>query len=1585
MTTTIEDRRRVLLADLVNRSDLEPRVDARFADHDYRHVLTPELLQRHPEDLLGIITSHLELAGRRRPGDILVRAFKPEVSSHGWGTGSTIVQVVVDDSPYIVDSIIAELDRQGRTIRLLAHPQLDVARNQDGELLALSDGLIAESWVHVELPPAAGSAVLGQISARLESVLSDVAAAVNDGPAMVQRVLELAEEIEAADVAGSADEKRHARELLEWLTQDNFLFLGYRPDSGGSNSEVVAGPRSGLGLLATPRARARFDMAPDERLLILSKSSHRSTVHRDAPLDEITVSARDDESDTVVNHRIVGLYTSKAYNASIESIPFLTDKVADIQQRSGYAPDSHAAKDLLSVLATYPRDELLQADAEFLTRVATTVVASLQHGQLLLFGRPDTSGRSISHVVYVPRDRYDSQLRQRIETILVAAYGDVEVDHTVRLGETPLAIAQFVVRAASGQRLPAVDLDDLESWLRTAARSWDEDWSEAMVAEFGEQDAAQLIERWGTGLDEAYRASHTPRLAAADIRQLEHLSPGKVEAHLYQEQGAAASDRRLRLYTDRPIGLTEVLPILLDFGVKVVDERVHRVAPSNDLVRYLLDFGLSAQDAGFWGEPGEPSGVLPAFIAIWEGRCEADGFNELIGAAGLTWPQVVILRMVAAYLKQTTPYSRQHIQSALVQQPAIAANLVELFEARFVPGLPDETRLTSAAKATAAVMAGLADVPSLDHDRIIRCFLDVIEAGLRTSFYQQGRGTEPPAVIAYKLDPREVAHLPVPRPEFEIWAYGPSVEGVHLRFGKIARGGLRWSNRREDFRTEVLGLVKAQIVKNAVIVPTGAKGCFFPKQLPDPQVDRAGWAAAGRRAYQEFVAAMLDVTDNLVGHQVVHPDRVVRYDEDDTYLVVAADKGTAAFSDVANRIAHERGFWLDDAFASGGSTGYDHKQMGITARGAWRSVIRHFSEIDIDPGRDEITAVGIGDMSGDVFGNGMLCSRVIKLVAAFDHRHVFIDPNPDPETAYLERERLFGLPTSSWVDYSSELVSAGGGVFPRSAKSIQVSPQMRELLPALGEAEAVSPTELIRAILQAPVDLLWNGGIGTYVKASSESNGEVGDPANDAVRVDGAQLRCTVVGEGGNLGLSQLGRIEVAQHGVRINTDAIDNSGGVASSDYEVNIKILLNQVVERGEMTMQQRNELLRSMTDEVADRVLRINYEQNVLLGNARYLSEAMLPSQERLMQALEARGCLDRELEGLPDAEGLRRRERDGRGLTSPEFAVLVAYAKIALTEDILASELPDDPWFEGVLVDYFPAALASMADAIKRHPLRRQIIATQLANRVVNRGGITFVNRAMEETGAATVDIVRAFTVWSELLGMRSYLAEVEALDGTVKTGVQSDLYLSFRRLTDRGVRNLLGRVQPLADVQTEITRYVEPVEDVLGALDRVLAPEGLSRYAARADALVTDGVPRELARRAAGLLYSTDTIGIVDLARGEELAAEQVAEMYFRLAEELHLEEVQALLAEAPRDGRWDSAAKSSLRQDLYRLTGALTAQVLQAEGGHVDAQVGNWSAAHSERLGGFKSLVQQLHDEESLGLGQVWVLVRDVQRLVTAT
>ncbi len=1091
-------------------------------------------------------------------------------------------------------------------------------------------------------------------------MLRDVRESVEDWPKMRDTALRVADELSIRPPVGIDDaEVSEAWELLRWLADDHFTFLGvreYELVSEDGEDALRAIPGTGLGILRSdqfvsssfgklpPEARAR---AREPRLLILTKANSRSTVHRAAYLDYVGVKTFDDDGRVVGERRFLGLFASSVYTESVLRIPVLRRRTREVLEASGFSMMSHNGKELLQIIETYPRDELFQVPVKELLPVALAVQHLQERRQLRLFVRPDAYGRFMSCLVYLPRDRYTTDVRLELERILRDAVGGVASDYTARVSESVLARLHFVVRVAPGATLPEIDVAAVEGRLAEATRTWADDFADALVDQCGEEAASTLDRRYGEAFPEAFKEDFSARMAVADVRALESLdSDGDMVLNYYEPFGALPGERRFKIYrSGQPVSLTDVLPVLQQLGVEVIDERPYEVDRRGAGNAWIYDFGLKT-DARAVGE-GLKERFQDAFSAVWEGRAESDRFNSLVLVAGLTWRQASLLRAYARYLRQAgSTFSQAYVEQCLVANLQLARLLVRLFERRCDPALEGD-RAAACAEVEQAIEQELDQVASLDEDRILRSLVGLVKATLRTNFFQPAADGSVKPYLSFKFDPSAIHDLPLPRPRFEIWVYSPRVEGVHLRFGLVARGGLRWSDRREDFRTEVLGLVKAQAVKNAVIVPVGAKGGFLPKQLPDPAVDRDAWLAEGVASYTTFISALLDITDNLVDGAVVPPRRVVRHDGDDPYLVVAADKGTATFSDIANGIAQSYGFWLGDAFASGGSVGYDHKAMGITARGAWESVKRHFRELGLDTQAEDFTVAGVGDMSGDVFGNGMLLSEHIRLVAAFDHRHIFLDPSPDPAASLAERARLFALPRSSWDDYDRALISEGGGVHPRSAKSIPLTPQVRSSLGIGDDVDSMTPADLMKAILQAPVDLLWNGGIGTYVKAAAETHAEVGDKANDSIRVDGDMLRCRVVGEGGNLGCTQRGRIEAAQHGVRLNTDAIDNSAGVDTSDHEVNIKILLDRVVRSGDLTEKQRNELLAEMTDDVAHLVLRDNYEQNVLLGNARYQAALLLPVHRRFIHQLEARGDLDRALEFLPPDSEIDARHGLGAG--------------------------------------------------------------------------------------------------------------------------------------------------------------------------------------------------------------------------------------------------------------------------------------------------------------------------------------------------
>ncbi|MGW5974828.1 NAD-glutamate dehydrogenase [Streptomyces sp. NPDC055186] len=1591
-----------------------------FLQRYYLHTAPEDLLGRDPVDVFGAAVAHFRLAGNRPQGTANVKVHTPTVEENGWTCSHSVVEVVTDDMPFLVDSVTNELTRQGRGIHVVIHPQIVVRRDLTGQLIEvlaappagdLPHDAHTESWIHVEIDRETDRGDLKQITADLLRVLSDVREAVEDWGKMRQAATDLAEGLPDEPVPGDVPEQQveEARELLRWLADDHFTFLGYREYQLRDDDSLGALPGTGLGILradphhATPEGHPvspSFERLPadarakarEHKLLVLTKANSRATVHRPSYLDYIGVKKFDADGNVVGERRFLGLFSSAAYTESVRRVPVIRRKVAEVLEQAGFSPHSHDGRDLLQILETYPRDELFQTPVDELRAIATSVLYLQERRRLRLYLRQDEYGRYYSALVYLPRDRYTTGVRLRIIDILKEELGGISVDFTAWNTESILSRLHFVVRVPQGtelRQLSDADKERLEARLVEAARSWADGFGEALTAELGEERAAELLRRYAGAFAEGYKDDHSPRSAVADIVRLEQLDEEKdFELSLYEPVGAAPEERRFKIYRQgEAVSLSAVLPVLQRLGVEVVDERPYELRRADHSVAWIYDFGLrmpKLSGAEHLGDDARER-FQDAFAATWTGKAENDGFNALVLSAGLDWRQATVLRAYAKYLRQAgSTFSQDYMEDTLRNNVHTTRLLVSLFEARMSP-----ERQGAGFELLDALLeeidAALDQVASLDEDRILRSFLTVIKATLRTNFFQQSGDGRPHDYISMKFDPQAIPDLPAPRPAFEIWVYSPRVEGVHMRYGKVARGGLRWSDRREDFRTEILGLVKAQMVKNTVIVPVGAKGGFVAKQLPDPSVDRDAWMAEGVASYKTFISALLDITDNMVAGQVVPPVDVVRHDGDDNYLVVAADKGTARFSDIANEVAASYDFWLGDAFASGGSAGYDHKGMGITARGAWESVKRHFRELGVDTQSQEFTAVGIGDMSGDVFGNGMLRSEHIRLVAAFDHRHIFIDPNPDAAVGHAERRRLFELPRSSWADYDTDLLSAGGGVFPRSAKSIPVNAQIRE---ALGLDESVTkatPTDLMKAILKAPVDLLWNGGIGTYVKASTESNADVGDKANDAIRVDGKDLRVAVVGEGGNLGFTQLGRIEAALHGARINTDAIDNSAGVDTSDHEVNIKILLNGLVTDGDMTVKQRNKLLASMTDEVGRMVLRTNYAQNTAIANALAQSKDMLHAQQRFLKHLVREGHLDRALEFLPTDRQIRERLAAGQGLTGPETAVLLAYTKITVAEELLRTSLPDDPYLKSLLHAYFPTPLREQfLDRIDGHPLRREITTTVLVNDTVNTGGTTYLHRMREETGASLEEIVRAQTAARAIFRSALVWDAVEELDNKVDADVQTRIRLHSRRLVERGTRWLLNnRPQPL-ELEETVAFFAERVEQVWSQLPKLLRGADLEWFQKIYDELTGVGVPGELATRVAGFSSAFAAIDIVSVA--DHLGKEplDVAEVYYDLADRLRITQLMDRISELPRADRWQSMARAAIREDLYAAHAAVTAEVLAQGNGTASPQqrFQVWEEKNEALLGRARTTLDEIRSSDTFDLANLSVAMRTMRTLL---
>ena len=1526
-----------------------------FLRHYFRHVDAVDVDERTVTNLLGLVESHYRAAMHRPPARAVINIHTPIQADDGWTAGgATVAQIVTDDRPFLVDSVTMEVLRQGWSIREVFHPQFLVRRDLEGNLRGIvrtseaedDPTVIAESWMHLEiLPPAhpdGRDSLVSDLEHGLLEVLRLVEEAVQDWQKMITRSEETIEMLkDPALVYGHGNEAGLACELLSWLNANHFTFLGYREYevlSGGDGAQFKVRPGTGLGILRPDKDPAgTFHAVPrpgvEPELMIITKDNQKSRIHRPAYLDYIAFRIFDAEERVVGERRFLGLFSSSAYSESVARVPVLRQKAAAVIELSGYSEHSHGGKAIMDALETYPRDELFQTPLSTLAATVEKIAHLKERRQVRLFVRRDPYGRYLSCLIYLPRDRYTTTVRRRMEDILLRALGGATIEYTARVTESVLARLHFVVRMPGGQVLGEVDVQPLERALTLATRSWDDEFADLIV----DMDDAGRLATLVRALPEGYKEDYTPKQAVKDISALVALEGEHDMSMAMYVPDRAVDEAELRLKIFRreaSLSLSKILPHLSVLGVDVIDERPYELTLGKSQRAFIYDFGIQVPggvDAvrSRWSQDARQR-FMDAFSASYVGDSESDGYNALVMGADLDWRDVSMLRSIGRYLRQVgVTYSQSYFAQALTQNVDVTRHLISLFRTRFDPntGLEIKARMAASSELVDKIKKALNDVASLDHDRILRSFLTVIQAVIRTNFYMANR-----QAIALKLLPRQIPDTPEPRPAFEIFVYSPRMEGVHLRYGLVARGGLRWSDRAEDFRTEILGLVKAQMVKNTVIVPVGAKGGFYCKRLPDPR-EREAWLAEGLACYRLFICSLLEVTDNIIDDAVVPPADLVRYDGDDPYLVVAADKGTATFSDVANQISVELGFWLADAFASGGSAGYDHKGMGITARGAWESVRRHFREMELDPQTSDFSCVGIGDMSGDVFGNGMLLSKHIKLVAAFDHRHLFIDPQPDPARSWEERARLFALPRSSWADYDKTLISEGGGVFARNLKSVAISDQMRSSLGIDKSVHALTPAELIQACLRAPVDLLWNGGIGTFVKAVTETNDDVGDKSNDELRVDGCELRAKCAAEGGNLGFTQLGRIEYAERGGRINTDFIDNSAGVDTSDHEVNIKILLIGEVAAGRLSAQDRDALLASMTDEVAEQVLGDNYDQNLALANAVYQSASMAGVHEDWMERLEDRGLVDREIEFLPSSEAMEMRRANHKGLTSPELATLLAYTKIVLEDEILASDLPDDPYLTDRLINYFPSAMRERyADRMSKHRLHREIIATVVVNQFVNQSGITCFHRLSAETGAKAPNVIRAQIGARAIFEAAELDASIAALDHKINADMQTASRLEVRTLVERASRWLINNRRHPIDIGAAVEEFSEGVRTVQQALPKILTGRDLEALEQRLKMYQAAGLPDELAAAIAALPRAYPALTIQQTAARSGVDVLKVAELHFALGQRLGLDRLLTRIVELPREDRWQSMARAALRDDLHTVHAELTAQVLNWNG-----------------------------------------------------
>jgi len=1570
-----------------------------FAHEYFRQVDVEDLEERTPEDLLGALLSHWQFGAQRTPGAPKVRVFSPSPGEDGWGSRHTIVEIVNDDMPFLVDSVSMEIHRQGLTLHLLVHPVYAVQRDARGLLQSIAPRLGApdlprESWMYIEVDRLVDGQQRAALCRGIERVLADVRAAVSDWKPMLARLAQAGSELAAVPAGVSAEEAAESRAFLDWLADGHFTLLGYRQhdlveEGGGLALKLV--PGSALGVLregadATPSASfaalppaARALARTPSPVLIVTKANTRSTVHRDGYTDYLGVKRFDAQGRVTGEHRFIGLFTSTMYSARVSETPLLRRKVHAIAQRAGFAPAGHLAKVLQHNLEIFPRDDLFQVPEGELYEIMLGVLGVGERHRLRLFTWKDPFDRFVSCLVFVPREAFSTQLRLKFQRILLKELNGSHIDFDVLLSGTQLARIHFNVRIAP-HPVPAFDRKDLERKLAAVARRWEDELREALVESEGEAAGLALERRWAAGFPIAYRERVPARAAVHDIRKIDALTrEAPFALALYWPLGGAEGRLGLKVYRlGAPVILSDSLPMLEHMGVRVLAEDNHRIQDGeNTPPVWLHDFALQARP----NEEIDPQALArlfeDAFARVFRGDVENDDFNRLVLLAALSAEEVVVLRAYAKYLKQIGfAASQATIAATLAAHPRIARMLVSLFRLRFDPAPHDEQ---AAASQVNALNQALDKVSNLSEDRVLRQLLALIQATLRTNYWRTGVGAGGAPgprrpFLSFKLDSHKVPGLPEPRPLYEIWVYSPRFEGIHLRGGKVARGGLRWSDRPDDFRTEVLGLVKAQMVKNTVIVPVGSKGGFVLKKAP-PASEREAYLKEGVACYQDYLRGLLDLTDNLVGGQPVAPPQVVRVDGDDPYLVVAADKGTASFSDYANAVSIEYGHWLGDAFASGGSQGYDHKEMGITARGAWESVKRHFRELDLDTQASDFSAIGIGDMSGDVFGNGMLLSMHVRLLAAFDHRHIFIDPEPDPEASYAERERLFKLPRSSWADYDTKLISEGGGVWARSEKAVAISPQARRVLGI--EAESLTPAELVSAILKAPVDLFYNGGIGTYVKSASESHADVGDRANDAVRIDGGELRCRVVGEGGNLGFTQRGRIEAALQGVKLNTDAIDNSAGVDTSDHEVNIKILLGIAQGDGELTDKQRNALLPQMTQQVAALVLRDNYFQTQALSIGGRLASRQFDEQARFIRFLEKKGELNRAIEFLPSEEEVAERKAQGLGLTSPEQAVLLAYSKMWLNDQLIASDLPEDPWIATALQRYFPSQLREKFAAwIPRHPLRREIIATHVLNSMVNRVGPTFVHRLGEITGATPPQVVRAYLASREVFGLVPLWQQIEALDAVVPDEVQAEMVITLRGLVLRATTWFLRSRRLFEPTQQHVARFA-PAVQALRAHREAGAPES-----ARAAGWIAAGVPGPLALQVDGAEALFHALDIAEIAEAGHRPLELTAQVHAGVGERLGLSRMQQQIEQLPAESFWHSLAKIALSDDVNDLQRSIAQQAVLHQDGSAGEVLDRWEHGNRQALERAQRLLQELKDTGTGDLAMLSVALRELRNLV---
>ncbi len=1549
-----------------------------FASKYFADVLVEDIADEAVENLYGAIASFWQYVRQRQPSEIRIRVYNPDLEQDGWQSTHTAIEIVNDDMPFLVDSVVAMLNGLDLVVHRLIHPVIAV-RRKNGVLQSFAsddagagDAVNPESLLHVQVTQLPTSKH-EMVKNRLIKVLESVRAAVEDWVPMMTMLDQQIVEIKASSPV-EGEELVEGLEFLDWLRNNHFTFLGHREyrferRDGAVIAHIV--DDSNLGILRDvsdeSRARHAQPLSPHfasyvnrKELFIISKAWTRSVVHRPVYMDYIGIRRFDENGEVVGERRFLGLLTSTAYGAQPQDIPLLRRKVATVIDRSGFIPGSHNAKSLEHVLDTFPRDELFQLDVDTLEEFAHGILHLEYRQRVRLFMRQDSYGQFASCLVYLPRERHSTELQHRMETVLLRELNGRSIDVQTQISDAPMARAHFIVHAAEGG-IPYVDVREVERLLSEATRNWSDELLDTLTDRFGEARGAELHQVYAPGIPSNYSETFSARLAVTDIDRIEQIGDDGIAVNLYRRVDAEPGILNFKVYhVGKPVALSTIIPMLEHMGLVVIAETPFEIRPQGGARYWIHDF-LVRIDYDWDIDVGQiRQSFHEVFKRVWIGQVDDDDFNDLV-LFGLAWHQIVLMRTYARYLVQANaPFSQRYIERTLTTNPEITGLLIDLFIVRFDP----DNRAGAEEREgeiRSEILSRLEDVASLDQDRILRRYLNLIESTLRTNYFQVDASGLPKDYLTLKFDSRKIDELPEPRPWREIFVHSVRVEAVHLRGGPVARGGIRWSDRLEDFRTEVLGLMKAQMVKNAVIVPVGSKGGFVVRQ-PPATGGRGAQQDEGIACYQTFMSAMLDITDNIVNGELVAPSRVVCIDDPDPYLVVAADKGTATFSDIANDVALTYGHWLGDAFASGGSAGYDHKAMGITARGGWEAVKRHFSETGKDIQKEPFTVVGIGDMGGDVFGNGMLLSEQIQLVGAFNHLHIFVDPDPDPAKSFAERSRLFSSRTPSWDAYDRDALSEGGAVFERSAKSVSLSSQVRNRFGLRNDT--LTPNELIRAMLKADVELLWNGGIGTYVKASHESHTEVGDKANDALRINGAEVGAKVVGEGGNLGVTQAGRIEYAWMGGRINTDAIDNSAGVDCSDHEVNIKILLGDIVSAGDLTLKQRDQLLEQMTDEVAELVLRDNYLQTQTLTIEQNRAKPQHDEFVRFMRAIEQTGLLDRKVEALPDDEALTEWRTQDRTFVRPELSVLLAYAKMDIYGALLESDLPDDPDLQHDLLRYFPDAMReTYAPKILTHRLSREIIATQTTNSIVNRAGITFVRRLSEETGHAFADIARCYAVARDSWSLRRIWLAIEELDNKVPTEIQGVMFTETMLLLERVTEWLVRHSDHPVRIGETTNRFLPAVSSLDKALPTTVSKQRKRKLETACKRFEARGIPTETATAVANLRSLSTICDVVQVASDLDVEVTHAAAVFFNLGETIGVEWLRDTFSTQSMDNSWERLAQKSIVDESYQIQSRITASILGQYGNMQPRKaVAAWIQENMSRVARVTSILNDIQN-----------------------